>query len=255
MALQLHVAAWAAWAPGRDSAEAWRDWAGALAAGAEEAAGGLELSAAAPPLVHLDAMFKRRLSQLSRMILQVGHELAGGQEIDTVFASRYGEVGQQYKISRNLIESGEVTPAAFSLSVFNTPVALLSIAEKNHRRGSALYGGEASFCTALLEALALTGRSGEPVLVLCGDEALPEDWRPLAPGPVFPHAVGLLLSPGAGAGTVSLSVEAAGSRPLAVPPGDGLSQDLRFLAWFLGGRAQPLELFHRGFGLVLSGAA
>jgi hypothetical protein len=251
MVLSLHVAAWAAWAPGVEDKDAWADW----------AAGGREIgiSAANPPLGHLDGMFKRRLGQLSRMVLQVGHELAPGQEIPVAFASRWGEIAQQYKIARNLIESGEVAPAAFSLSVFNTPAALLSIAEKNHQRGSALYGGASSFALALLEAAALL-RSGEPrVLLLVGDELVPEAWQALLPARVPPHAVGLLLGAAAAPASVTLEIETTGGLTAASPAGaprDGaaaLPPPLRFLRWFLTGCPGRLELTDGGFVLTLRG--
>ena len=259
--MRLHVSAWSAWAPGVESPEAWRQWAESDAPGL--AGAGIPAAGAAPTatpaLPHLDAMFKRRLSQLSRMVLHVGHELAAGREIATVFASRHGEISQQYKISQNLIQEGEVKPAAFSLSVFNTPVALLSIAEKNHQRGSALDGGAASFTTALLEAAALTRRSAGDVLLLCGDESLPEAWQALAGLPLPPHALGLLVSASASPGCVGLEITAEGGLSedwQAAGPGPtaaGLAQPLRFLAWFLSGCPGELRLAHRGFGLALRG--
>lgn len=148
MISRIVVQQWAAWAPGLPSTQDWQDWAQGHKQPLQ--------TGDWPALTHLDAMFKRRLSQLTRMVLHVGHELSQGQaDIRVVFASQFGEVNQQYKISRSLIDSGEVAPAAFSLSVFNTPVALLSIAEKNHGYASALYGGADSLPTALLEALSL----------------------------------------------------------------------------------------------------
>jgi hypothetical protein len=138
-------------------------------------------------------------------------------------------------------------------------VALLSIAEKNHRRGSALYGGEAAFSTALIEALSLGEASGEDALVLCGDETLPEDWHPLVPRAVPPHALGLLVAPGPGPDRVSLLVESGTPQAFGASSGQGsqsaagLAQPLAFLAWFLGPRDTPLVLAHRGFALRLSG--
>lgn len=238
MNLSLRVRAWSAWAPGAAGREEWADW----------ARGGRELVRAGdhPPLAHLDGMFKRRLSQLSRMALQVGHDAAAGMDgLRVVFASQYGEINQQLKISRSLIAEGEVAPAAFSLSVFNTPAALLSIAERNHGYASALYGGPDSFGVAFLECLGLiAAEPGAPVLLLVGDELLPPDYAPLVPGGNQPYALALLLAGGGDGEGLELELESPGdgrwAEDGAPPPA------LAFLAWWLRGEAE-LRLAARDF--------
>lgn len=235
MRRQAFVKAWAAWAPGVASAPEWGEW----AAGRRS----IERTQAAPPLGHLSTLFKRRLSQLSRMVLHIGHELCPGpKDIKTVFASEYGEIGQQLRLATSLDESGEIAPSAFSLSVFNTPVALLSIAEKNTEGGIALNAGSAVFEIALWEALALREHSGDPeVLVIASDEMIPAPLDELAPRGNIPYALGLLLCGGPGAGTVRLGLAmdaGAGSPPADAP----VPSALRFLRWFLGDRREPLAL-------------
>ena len=177
------------------------------------------------------------------MVLQVGHELAPGpKEIKTVFASEYGEICQQIKLSTSLVESGEIAPAAFSLSVFNTPVALLSMAEKNTERVVALHAGPASFETGLWEAVACLAHHGDSeVMMIAADEMVPAPFNELASPEGVPYALGLLLCRGKDAGTAQLELEmdydAGGAPRESLPP-----SALRFLSWFLGGRLEPLAL-------------
>jgi hypothetical protein len=235
MRREAYVKAWNAWAPGVASAPEWAEW----VAGSRS----IERSQAAPPLGHLSSLFKRRLSQLSRMVLHVGHELCPGpRQIRTVFASEYGEIGQQLKLTASLIETGEIAPSAFSLSVFNTPVALLSIAEKNTEGSIVLNAGPAAFETGLWEALALREHSGDPeVLMITADEMIPAPFDELAPQGRLPHALGLLLCGGPGGGAVRLELGMAFGR-LDPPEGAREPSALRFLRWFLGDRLQPLSL-------------
>jgi hypothetical protein len=235
MRREAYLKAWSAWAPGVESAPQWAEW----------AVGGrsIQRSEAAPPLGHLPSLFKRRLSQVSRMVLHVGHELGPGpKEIKTVFASEYGEICQQIKLSTSLVESGEIGPSAFSLSVFNTPVALLSMAEKNTDRVVALHAGPASFETALWEAIACLEHHGDSeIMMIAADEMVPAPFDELASPRSVPYALGLLLSRGREAETVQLGLEmdfdSGGAAEESLSP-----SALRFLCWFLGERLEPLAL-------------
>ncbi|RPJ03773.1 MAG: hypothetical protein EHM28_14660, partial [Spirochaetaceae bacterium] len=172
-ASSVSITSWAAWAPGVRTREDWQAW----------ARGELEIEATneVPGLEFLPSLFKRRFSQLSKMVLQVGHSLVpeGGQ-IPCIFASHYGEVGRQYQISKGLLDAGEVSPSAFSLSVFNTPAFLLSIAEGNHSAGSALFAGRSGLAVAILEMLGfLKSRPGRECMVIFADEYMPAAYQSL----------------------------------------------------------------------------
>ena len=184
----VHVAAWSAWSPGLESADDWRAW----------ALGEKELRAVAenPPLSHVDALFKRRLSQLTRMTVHVGHEaLAGMPPMRLAFSSVWGEIGQQHKITDRLISENEVAPANFSLSVFNTPVAALSITEKNVEGYIASYPGKDAFRLAFLESAAavLSGAETRRLLIVA-DELLPEEYAELEGANPPPYALALVVS-------------------------------------------------------------
>ncbi|GMO66890.1 MAG: hypothetical protein Ta2A_15190 [Treponemataceae bacterium] len=125
-----------------------------------------------PSLDWTPPLFRRRLSVISKLTIEVVHELLAlakaahygkaDNRIDNrkiVFASRYGEVSAQYKINAMLCKTaeyadadGSLTPAVFSHSVSNTPPALATIANDMRAGYSAIYAR--NFRTALLAAMA-----------------------------------------------------------------------------------------------------
>lgn len=148
-----------------------------------------------PDISHLPPIARRRLSQLSKMVLHVGHHLLGNEEIPTILCSQYGEINQQYKITKGILIDGEVRPSNFSLSVFNTPLSLLSIHEKNHKSNSVLLGGASGLVNGLVAGLSrLNSSSDSRVLLIFADESLPEEYRILEKVEPKAYAFGLVLS-------------------------------------------------------------
>jgi hypothetical protein len=190
----LYILRIAAWAPGVETRDKWAEW----ALGKRE----IRASRESPDLEFTDPLFKRRLSQISKMTIQVIHDLLPLEE-DTkiVFLSFRGELAQQYKINKMLIEEKSLMPAAFSLSVFNTPAALAAIALKLEAGYSAVYPGQNSFAAGLAVAAApvLCGRA-ENSLVVYADEMPPPEYSGvpassgLCPEACEPLAFGVLLS-------------------------------------------------------------
>ncbi|MDR1319507.1 MAG: beta-ketoacyl synthase chain length factor [Treponema sp.] len=204
------VSRFASWAPGLGSAEEWREW----ARGRRE----IEKSKAGPPLEFTDPLFRRRLSQISRMTIQVLHDLMPFAEAaKIVFVSFRGEIAQQFKINRMLTEEGAVGPAAFSQSVFNTPPALAAAALNLRSGYSALYPGKDLFRTGFLAAAApvLSGDARESVLVYA-DELCPSEYGRLCPENGRPLAFAALLGAPAESGGPDPGAE-GGEDPLASP--------------------------------------
>lgn len=197
----VYVSGWSAWSPGIQTPGDWVEWA------REERE--LIRSAEIPPLGHVDAMFKRRFSQLTRMTIQVGHEaLAGRPPMRIAFASVYGEIGQQLKITSKLIEENEVSPANFSLSVFNTPVAALTISENNTEGYVACYPGARAFRIGFFEsAAAILSGSETCRLFITADEMLPEAYAGLQTEPDIPYALALVLSRSAEGDAIGVDLE------------------------------------------------
>ena len=161
-----------AWAPGVENSGEWDEW----------AQGGRDIASGAqgPAIAFTDSLFRRRLSQISKMTVQVVHELLPVKE-DTkmFFISFRGELSRQYQINKMLIEEKSLMPAAFSLSVFNAPAALASIALGLKGGYSALYPGNNSFAAGLAaaEASLVSGVTGELIFVYADEQAPPEYGR------------------------------------------------------------------------------
>ena len=170
------------WAPGlEEDPKKWNEWLNGAA--------DIEKSSSAPKLEYTDPLFRRRLSQISRMTVQVVHALLEkygfDKETKLVFISFRGEIAREFSINKGIIEEKTILPAGFSLSVFNTPVALATIAFGLTGGYSAVYPSKGDFSAALKTALApvLCGDEKNIVLVYA-DELVPEcygvDSTPLA---------------------------------------------------------------------------
>ena len=170
------------WAPGlEDDPEKWEKW-----LKGEEA---VERSSSAPKLEYTDPLFRRRLSQISKMTVHVVHALLEKCSFDKdtkiVFVSFRGEIAREFSINKGIINEKMILPAGFSLSVFNTPIALATIAFGLTGGYSAVYPSKGDFPSALKTAVApvLCGDEKKIVLVYA-DELVPEcygvDPTPLA---------------------------------------------------------------------------
>jgi hypothetical protein len=183
----LFVTRFAAWAPGFGDLTAWDEWA--------EGSKAIPAVKDSPDLAFTEPMFRRRLSQISRMTIQVLHDLLPLKE-DTkvVFLSFRGEITQQFKINKMIIEDQSVLPAAFSLSVFNTPPALAAMALGLTAGYTAAYPAN-GFRSALLTAAApvLSGSAQETALVYA-DELCPPEYGDFRPADDTPLAFGAVLS-------------------------------------------------------------
>jgi len=174
-----------AWAPGVESSGEWDEWA--------QGKRSISSGAKGPAIDFTDSMFRRRLSQISKMTVQVVHDLLPvGEDTKIFFVSFRGELSRQYQINKMLIEEKSLMPAAFSLSVFNAPAALASIALGLKGGYAALYPGNNSFSAALsaasaalqeaaLQEVALQEaalqKAGELIFIYADEQAPPEYGR------------------------------------------------------------------------------
>jgi hypothetical protein len=161
-----------AWAPGIETPGEWDEW----ALGKREIIPGTQV----PAIDFTDSLFRRRLSQISKMTVQVVHGLLPvGEDTKIFFVSFRGELSRQYQINKMLIEEKSLMPAAFSLSVFNAPAALASIALRLKGGYTALYPGNNSFAAALSAASAsfVSGTQEELIFIYADEEPPPEYGR------------------------------------------------------------------------------
>ncbi|MBQ7158663.1 MAG: beta-ketoacyl synthase chain length factor [Treponema sp.] len=134
-----------------------------------------------PKLDYVDPLFKRRLSQLSRMTIEVVKQVKdAAPDAKIVFASLRGEIGRQLKINRSLVDEFDILPAQFSLSVFNTPPAVATIALGLKNGYTAVYPSEGRLYDAFVSAVApvLAGIE-KHVIFVYGDELIPDEYAPI----------------------------------------------------------------------------
>lgn len=159
-----------------------------------------------PKLEFADPLFKRRLSQITRMTIQVVHDLIEevpeAAEFKQVFVSFRGEIEREFTINRGIIEDSEILPAGFSLSVFNTPIAAASLSLGLKAGYSVIYPSKSNFKDGLLGAAApvLSG-SEEKIILVYADEYVPDEYGALQPennrGKAFACILSATNTPGA----------------------------------------------------------
>jgi hypothetical protein len=169
MELSLQLVSWSAWASGVESAEQWHEW-----AIAQRQFGAPDQM---PALPFIPSMQRRRFSRLSRLQLQVAYDCAAGNHhLRTIFCSRHGEIHRTHGLLAEMAKGEPLSPMAFSLSVHNTASGLYSIASGNTAPSTALAAGRDTLAMAFVEAAGQLGHAEEVMLVF-GDEPLPEDYE------------------------------------------------------------------------------
>mgnify|MGYP003291188328 CR=1 FL=1 len=198
----IYISRFCFWAPGLETDE---DLA-LFARGEKE----VSCVSAVPSLPFVPMLLRRRMSDVTKMAVYVNHFVSDGlPPAKITFASEYGEVRLQLKISDHLIETDTVSPAAFSLSVFNVPVSCSTIVEKNMEGYSAAYAGKHSFEYGLRDcASALMLGDGEERIFLFSDELVPDVYEPVVDRyPNVPCALALRLTTVKTEGAVELDMD------------------------------------------------
>ena len=117
-----------------------------------------EVPTEVPKLEFAEPLFKRRLSQISKMTIQVVHDIMEKtsltDETKLMFVSLRGEIKREFTINELLIEDGSILPASFSLSVFNTPIALATLCMKLKGGYSVIFPSKNNFLDAFKTAVA-----------------------------------------------------------------------------------------------------
>ena len=207
---ETYIARVSAWAPGVGSPGEWEEWA--------QDKRDITPGAKGPGLSFTEPMFRRRLSQISKMTVQVVHGLLPvGEGTKLFFLSFRGELSRQFQINKMLIEEKTLSPAAFSLSVFNAPAALATMALGLKGGYSALYPEKDSFASGLKAAeAALWSGAADEIAFVYADEEAPQEYHCFSGECPSPAAFGLLLSRVPGPGSPPLSpLTKEGDSPLA----------------------------------------
>lgn len=168
---------------------------------------------AAPKLEWTEPIFRRRLSQLTKMTVQVVHDLFSDGTLDKntklVFVSFRGELEREFKVNKTLIEEESILPAAFSLSVFNAAIAQATIALGLKGGYTCVFPSGADFASGVLSAAApVLAQGGDAKIVLVyADENVPDYYKNFLQGPNEPLAFAALLSSQKTDNSVELDLE------------------------------------------------
>ena len=177
---EIFISDISAWAPGIGDEEAkWQDWIDGKAQ--------IVQSKESPKLEYTDPLFRRRLSQITKMTVHVIHNLLEKTNVDKntkiVFVSLRGEIEREFTINKSLIEDNMILPASFSLSVFNTPVSSVIFPSKNNFADA--------FKTAVAPVLA---GIEEKIIFVYADELVPDYYGDKRPQENIPCAFSFLVN-------------------------------------------------------------
>ncbi|MBC7919159.1 MAG: beta-ketoacyl synthase chain length factor [Rhodoferax sp.] len=165
---EFTVVDWAAYAAGLTEKMDWLAW----------AARSPQLPAfdaqAAPPLIEMPAMMRRRLDRVGRFACQVAWWCQQRDDsAPMVFASRYGDSERSLGLLGELVQGEPLSPTGFGLSVHNAISALYGIARGHTGNTIAVCAGRATVGAALTEAAALLADGAPEVLVVFYETPLP----------------------------------------------------------------------------------
>jgi hypothetical protein len=223
------VRRWCAWAPTAGGAELattadWEAWARSPAAVGERGE---------PEVAFLPSGVRRRATRLTRLMLRAAFDCSEPQErplVRSVFASRHGAIHVAVEILASIDRGEPVSPLLFSHSVHNTQAGLFSIAAGNREASSSISAEADTFAHGFLDALLHLERDLErAVLLVIGDEPVPDPLRHLVDEPPATYGVGLLLARSGPGTRLALRLEASRAPRKAREWPDAL-EFIRFLA-------------------------
>ncbi|MGN7509380.1 beta-ketoacyl synthase chain length factor [Aeromonas salmonicida] len=145
----------------------------------------------------LPMMMARRLSQGSRLAVQVGLSLLARHPVDyAIFVSRHGELARSVTLLQSLAARLALSPTDFSMSVHNTAAGLCSIKGQAAIPMTSLAAGEGGLMAGFTEAVAALHAGARQVLLVAFEGPVPDFHRLWLPDEAPPHALGLILQAG-----------------------------------------------------------
>jgi len=168
------------------------------------------LDGRSPPCSLLTPRLARRTSLLTRMMLEVTRQACEASRVEmaavpTVFATARGELETLHALLEMLDSDGELSPARFHNSVYNTASGYFSIATGNRSFTTTLAGGAETVALGLLEACCVLEERQGSVVVAFGDETVTLPFLPKQGSEGFAAALCLTSErpPGGGLGSIS----------------------------------------------------
>ncbi|MGS0675927.1 beta-ketoacyl synthase chain length factor [Shewanella sp. 0m-4] len=188
MQLKFSILSWGAWSPHYQHASDWLNWPHGVIDDA------IQLSAA-PKLAHVPAMQRRRLSKLTKIILEAVNQCCPAEQCRSIFASQHGEINRTIGLLNDIAEQSPLSPTGFSQSVHNTASGIFSILTGNQAQSTSIAAGSNTFSQAFIESYGQLHADPEPLLLVYADEPVPEVYRQFAHEPEWPIAVAFMLAP------------------------------------------------------------
>ena len=217
MKTALEILSWSFWSPETREPAQWK-----MSLGAARA----QVSV---PNDAIPAAHRRRMSNLSKVAVQVALEAARGARPDyLVFCSQHGELTRTRELLASIVSGAELSPTSFSQSVHNTSSGLYTIITANESPATSLAAGAGTFAYGWIEAESFleANRDKRALLVSC-DEALSSEYAPYCPQEQRPHALGLLVGVATSGGITLEPSDPGVETRLPLPP--------LFIAWALSG--------------------
>lgn len=192
MEYSFRLSAWHVSSARMHTPQQWQDW-------VQGDLDPLSLPEHKPEAAFLPAMQRRRLGLSARLMFDAAHQLVGEQHCPLVSVSHDGEIARSFELWDTLLREGSVSPTSFGLSVHNALAGQWSMLRGDMSEHTALAVREAGLETGLAEAVAMLADGADKVLLVVGDEPVPERYpvAPLLRAP-FAYALALLLEPGKG---------------------------------------------------------
>ncbi len=150
----------------------------------------------APKLAQVPAMQRRRYSRLTKMQLEVAFQCEAPTNCRTIFASRHGELNRTVALLQDIVQKQPISPIGFSQSVHNTASGIFSILTNNNAASTSIAAAENALEQALIEAYGQLSEDPAELLLVYGDEPVPDVYQQFTNEPEFPLAVALLLTHG-----------------------------------------------------------
>lgn len=140
-----------------------------------------DASSPAPTGALLDKHSRRRASQLTKAFADVYKEALDEAGFDvTTVAAIFGSALGEADVTIGLLDQlwrgpGALSPMRFAASVHNAASGVVSIGTKNTGFTTAIGADHNTPAMALLEGMAFVLTHDTPVIVVCGDEAAPQN--------------------------------------------------------------------------------
>ncbi|QUN07700.1 beta-ketoacyl synthase chain length factor [Shewanella yunxiaonensis] len=199
MQLTFSILSWGAWSPDYQQRQDWQQW--------QQANGATPVHTAVPPLQQVPSMQKRRLSRLTKMMLEAAFMAQPQPDCRSVFASRHGELHRTITLLEEMLQQQPLSPMGFSQSVHNTASGVFGILTQDQAPSTSIAAGRNTLSQALVETWTLLVEDSKPVLLVFGDDPVPQVYQDFVNEPEYPLALALVLAPETCAGIASLTLD------------------------------------------------